>query len=161
MAAIRIGHSEDRDVGDPLYIAVLRRDDYDRERHARAFAADRESEAQYQKEAPRDRGRDQGVPGRPYPGGPVMSEGGMNATSDGRYAFDFVEWQAMKRAAAEVGEGPAQLWFDYADDQDLLIVMQPVGSDWRVLRAGLRHARPTQGRPAAGGDAAQSHVEVA
>ena len=46
--AIRIGHSENRDAGDPLYIAVLRRGDYDHERHVKAFTADKEAEAVYQ-----------------------------------------------------------------------------------------------------------------
>ena len=65
-----------------------------------------------------------------------MSESGMNATTDGRYAFDFVEWQTMKRAAAEIGEDPGQLRFDYADDQDLLIVMQPAGPSGEYYELG-------------------------
>ena len=45
--AIRIGHSENRDAGEPLYIAVFRRCDYDRERHAKAAAAKAAADAAY------------------------------------------------------------------------------------------------------------------
>ena len=65
-----------------------------------------------------------------------MSERGMNTTTDRRYAFDFVEWQAMKRAAAEAGGDPGELRFDYADDQDLLIVMQPAGPTGEYYELG-------------------------
>lgn len=65
-----------------------------------------------------------------------MSESGMNATTDGRYAFDFVEWRAMKRAAAEVGGDPGLLRSDYPDGQDLLIVMQPAGPSGEYYELG-------------------------
>ncbi len=65
-----------------------------------------------------------------------MSESGMNSTTDGGYVFDFVEWRNMKRAAREVGQDPALLRFDFADDQDLLIVMQPAGRSGEYYELG-------------------------
>ena len=44
---IHIGHSEDRDQGEPLYIAVFRRTDYDRERHVKATAARDDADLAY------------------------------------------------------------------------------------------------------------------
>ena len=56
-----------------------------------------------------------------------MSESGLNLTTDGVYAFDFVEWQHMKLAAERLEIDAALRLFDYSDDQDLLLIMQPVG----------------------------------
>ena len=50
-AHIRIGHSEDRDDGGPVYIAVFRRDEYDRERHQQAVAAEKKADTAHREKA--------------------------------------------------------------------------------------------------------------
>ena len=48
---IRVGHSEDRDDGGPVYIAVFRRDEYDRERHQQAVAAAKKADTAHREKA--------------------------------------------------------------------------------------------------------------
>ncbi len=48
---IRIGHSEDRDDGRPVYIAVFHRDEYDRDRHQQAVAAEKKAGAAHHEKA--------------------------------------------------------------------------------------------------------------
>ena len=75
-----------------------------------------------------------------------MSQIEPNTTADGLCAFDFVEWRNMKRAAQEVVQDPALLRFDFADDQDLLIVMQPAGRSGEYYELG--YVTPDQLRDA-------------
>ena len=76
-----------------------------------------------------------------------MSGYGGNETTDGAYAFDFVEWGAMRKAAKRSGlpEG-AELRFDFPDDQDLLIIMQPADASGSFYELG--YVTPDQLRDA-------------
>ena len=65
-----------------------------------------------------------------------MSRSGLNITTDGVYAFDFAEWQHMKRAAEQGGLDAVLLRVDYTDDQDLLIIMQPAGPSGEYYELG-------------------------
>ena len=75
-----------------------------------------------------------------------MSENGFNLTSDGRYAFEFVAWETMKQAAQRGGLDAAALRFDFPDDQDLMIVMQPTGASGEYYELG--YVTPDQLRDA-------------
>lgn len=76
-----------------------------------------------------------------------MNAHGLNQTTDGLYTFDFVEWGNMRRQAERAGlpEG-SELRFHYPDDQDLLIIMQPVGPSGEYYELG--YVTPDQLRDA-------------
>ena len=76
-----------------------------------------------------------------------MSQIEPNTTADRLYAFDFVEWGRMKTAARDEGLGDDRsLLYDFADDQDLLIVMQPAGRSGEYYELG--YVTPDQLRDA-------------
>ena len=70
----------------------------------------------------------------------------FNQTTDGVYAFDFIAWSTMQRAAERTGADPSSLRFDYPADQDLLIVMQPAGPSGEYYELG--YVTPDQLRDA-------------
>ena len=76
----------------------------------------------------------------------MTTQTGFNQTTDGVYAFDFIEWSTMQRAAERTGADPSSLRFDFPDDQDLLIVMQPAGPSGEYYELG--YVTPDQLRDA-------------
>ena len=76
----------------------------------------------------------------------MTTQTGFNQTTDGVYAFDFIEWSTMKRVAELEGTDLIELNFDYPDDQDLLIVMQPAGPSGDYYELG--YVTPDQLRDA-------------